>query len=457
MNHFCSSVDSLDSGCSPDKASDSSREDLAAKLEFPTTPSIVQDATSGSWFQSRFHQLLDQFQSGTVTLVAGDNRSVYGNTADKQAINSTVVVADPATYRRVILGSMLGAAESYIDGQWSSDDLTSLIRIMINNLGAIQKVDRTWSRAKNVWNWGRHLLHRNTLAGSRKNIHAHYDLGNDFYQLFLDPSLSYSSAIFEDAALELDCESRTGHTVSMAQLHDASVRKLDVVCQKLNVTASDHVVEIGTGWGAMAIHLASTTGCRVTTTTISQEQYHHAVKRVNEAGLNDRVTVLQKDYRQLTGQYDKLVSIEMIEAVGHQYFDQFFATCSKLLRPGGQMLLQSILIAGQHYQDYIRRTDFIRRYIFPGGCLPSVAAIQQSIDRVTDFQLTGMTDHTQDYAMTLQVWRKTFMNKLNQVHELGHDQKFVRLWHFYLCYCEAAFRERRTNLAQFVFEKPAAV
>ena len=205
----------------------------------------------------------------------------------------------------------------------------------------------------------------------------------------------------------------------------------------------------------MAIHLASRTGCRVTTTTISQEQYRHAVEQVAAAGLSDKVTVLQHDYRDLTGSYDKIVSIEMIEAVGHQYFDQFFGACSKLLRPGGKMLLQSILIAGQHYQSYIRRTDFIRRYVFPGGCLPSIGAIQKSIDRVTDFQMTSLDDYSHDYAITLSLWRKAFMSQLAEVQRLGYDQKFIRLWHFYLCYCEAAFRERRTNLAQIVFEKPA--
>ena len=448
MNHLCSTLDSIDSDRSPDVA-EHECPPCPFEFEFPAVPRTSDAAEESSLFRSPFQKLLGGIESGTLTFLERDRQHKFGSCVESNPLHANVVINDSAAYRRMVLGSTLGAAESYIDGQWSSDDLTTLIRIMIRNLDVIQHVDRTWSRAKNVWNWGRHLLRRNTVAGSRQNIHDHYDLGNDFYKLFLDPSLSYSAAIFDEA-------SRSSELLSPDCLHEASIRKLDVVREKLNVTASDHVLEIGTGWGAMAIHLASTTGCRVTTTTISQEQYRHAVQQVAEAGLVDQVTVLQQDYRELTGCYDKIVSIEMIEAVGHQYFDQFFATCSKLLRPGGKMLLQSILIAGQHYQSYIRRTDFIRRYVFPGGCLPSIAAIQQSVDRVTDFQMTDLADYSDDYAMTLSMWRKSFMSQLPEVRSLGYDQKFIRLWHFYLCYCEAAFRERRTNLAQIVFEKPAA-
>lgn len=452
MNHFCSTATSNDSDCSSVSFDAIECRESEAVLEFPFTHCLdeAEPRETPSFFRSPFQKLLGKIDSGRLTLVDGGARQVYGVCEDDtESLQAQVAIADPAAYRRVVLGSTLGAAESYIDGQWSSDDLTSLIRIMIRNLGVIQRVDQTWSRAKNAWNWGRHLFRRNTVAGSRKNIHEHYDLGNDFYKLFLDPTLSYSSAIFDE-------DSRLIEPVSTDCLHEASIRKLDVVRQKLDVVSSDHVLEIGTGWGAMAIHLASTTGCQVTTTTISREQYHYAVQQVAEAGLADQITVLQQDYRSLTGSYDKIVSIEMIEAVGHQYFDQFFAACSKLLRPGGKMLLQSILIAGQYYQSYIRRTDFIRRYVFPGGCLPSIAAIQKSIDRVTDFQMTNLEDYSLDYAITLSLWRKSFMNQLSEVERLGYDQKFVRLWHFYLCYCEAAFRERRTNLAQIVFEKPAA-
>lgn len=453
MNHFCSTLDSIDCDSPAESVADTDCCSTGVKLEFPLGNRSSQPGAMDSFFRSSFQRLMAGIGAGSaLTLLEGTSRATYGangSISDQfDSLQAHIAIADPAAYRRIVTGSTLGAAESYVDGQWSSDDLTSLIQIMIRNIDVIHGVDRSWSRAKNLWNWFRHSLRRNTLAGSRRNIHDHYDLGNDFYQLFLDPTLSYSSAIFDSSH-----DSIEPHTQDA--LHQASIRKLEVVSQKLDIRSTDHVLEIGTGWGAMAMHLASTTGCRVTTTTISQEQYRHAVQRVAEAGLADQVTVLQQDYRELAGSYDKIVSIEMIEAVGHQYFDQFFATCSKLLRPGGKMLLQSILIAGQHYQSYIRRTDFIRRYIFPGGCLPSIGAIQKSVDRVTDFQMTRMDDYSHDYAVTLKIWRQSFMSQLNEIDRLGYDQKFVRLWHFYLCYCEAAFRERRTNLAQIVFERPS--
>jgi cyclopropane-fatty-acyl-phospholipid synthase len=457
MNHFCSTLDSVETNCSAaETAINLDHLSDGVKFEF----AIHSDERKGhfleSFFRSSFRRWLSGIETGAIAVIEGsESWSTGSNTSEGDSLHAHIAIADPAAYRRMITGSTLGAAESYADDQWSSDDLTSLIRIMIRNLGVVHKVDRSWSRAKNFWNWLRHSLRRNTLAGSRRNIHEHYDLGNDFYKLFLDPTLSYSSAIFGNQAGSLDYDSTEPN--SLEDLHAASIHKLNVVRQKLNVCSSDHVLEIGTGWGAMAVHLASTTGCRVTTTTISQEQYGHAVRKVQEAGLEDQITVLQQDYRQLAGSYDKIVSIEMIEAVGHQYFDQFFSTCSNLLKPGGKMLLQSILIAGQHYQAYIRRTDFIRRHIFPGGCLPSIGAIQQSVDRVTDFQMTRMDDYSHDYALTLKIWRRAFMSQLSEVRRLGYDQKFIRLWHFYLCYCEAAFRERRTNLAQIVFEKPSSV
>jgi len=450
MNRFCSTLDSIDCDSPAKSVGDADCCSTGVKLEFHLGEVSNQPKVSDSLFRSSFQRLLSGVRSGSLTILDGASRSTYGSSsAEPDSLQAHIAIADPAAYRRMVTGSTLGAAESYAEGQWSSDDLTSLIQIMIRNIDVIHGVDRSWSRAKNLWNWFRHSLRRNTLAGSRRNIHDHYDLGNDFYKLLLDPTLSYSSAIFDFGS-----SSETAEPESQESLHRASIRKLDVVCEKLEVGPSDHVLEIGTGWGAMAIHLASKTGCRVTTTTISQEQYRHAVERVAEAGLSDQVTVLQQDYRELSGSYDKIVSIEMIEAVGHQYFDQFFATCSKLLRPGGKMLLQSILIAGQHYQSYIRRTDFIRRYIFPGGCLPSLGAIQRSVDRVTDFQMTRMDDYSHDYAVTLKIWRQSFMSQLTEIRGLGYDEKFVRLWHFYLCYCEAAFRERRTNLAQIVFDKP---
>jgi len=284
-----------------------------------------------------------------------------------------------------------------------------------------------------------HGVNRNTRRGSERNISAHYDLGNEFFQLFLDPTMMYSSALFGDRA---------------ATLEAASEAKLDEICRQLELKPEDHLLEIGTGWGSMAIHAARHYGCQVTTTTISKEQYEHSLQRVREAGLADRVEVLCKDYRALDGQYDKLVSIEMIEAVGHEFYREYFSTCSALLRDDGKMVIQAITIADQRYESARDSVDFIKRYIFPGGCLPSVAVIADQLARNTDMQMVHLKDITADYATTLACWRDRFMSQLDAVNRLGFDQRFVRMWEFYLCYCEGGFRERIISTVQVAFAKP---
>jgi cyclopropane-fatty-acyl-phospholipid synthase len=284
-----------------------------------------------------------------------------------------------------------------------------------------------------------HLLNRNTHSGSRRNISAHYDLGNDFFRLFLDPTMMYSSAIFESPADTLET---------------AAVAKLDEICRQLELSPEDHLLEIGTGWGGMAIHAASRYGCRVTTTTISREQYEHARAEVERHGLSDRITVLCEDYRQLTGEYDKLVSIEMIEAVGHDFYRSYFQCCSKLLKADGKMVIQAITIPDQRYDRARRSVDYIKRYIFPGGCLPSLAVIAQHIAEDTDLQLVHLRDITRDYARTLAHWRERFLANLDSVRAMGFDERFIRMWEFYLCYCEGGFRERIIGTAQLAFAKP---
>jgi cyclopropane-fatty-acyl-phospholipid synthase len=284
-----------------------------------------------------------------------------------------------------------------------------------------------------------HSLNRNTRKGSRKNIAAHYDLGNDFFHLFLDPTMMYSAAVFD---------------TSEATLEDASQAKLNEICLQLELTPDDHLVEIGTGWGGMAIHAATHYGCRVTTTTISREQYEYARQRVAELGLTDRITVLCEDYRNLTGQFDKLVSVEMIEAVGHQFYGNYFARCSALLKPSGKMVIQAITISDQRYRQARDTVDFIKRFIFPGGCLPSLAVIADHIARDTDMQIVHLRDITQDYARTLACWRERFTEQLEAVRRMGFDDHFIRMWEFYLCYCEGGFRERIIGTVQLSFAKP---
>ncbi|MCB2069151.1 MAG: class I SAM-dependent methyltransferase, partial [Ottowia sp.] len=276
-------------------------------------------------------------------------------------------------------------------------------------------------------------------TGSRKNIAAHYDLGNDFFKLFLDPTMMYSSALFPSAD---------------ASLEEASVAKLDELCRQLELRSEDHLLEIGTGWGGMAIHAARHYGCRVTTTTISREQYQYACEQVQQAGLQDRVTVLCEDYRNLTGRYDKLVSIEMIEAVGHAFYSDYFQRCSALLKPEGKMVIQAITIADQRYDSARKSVDFIQRYIFPGGCLPSLAVISDHLARDTDMQMVHLRDITADYALTLAHWRERFMAAQEAVLRQGFDRSFIRMWEFYLAYCEGGFRERIIGTVQLAFAKP---
>jgi cyclopropane-fatty-acyl-phospholipid synthase len=282
-------------------------------------------------------------------------------------------------------------------------------------------------------------LNSNTQTGSRDNIAAHYDLGNEFFQLFLDPTMMYSSAIFDD------------HTMT---LEAASEAKLDEICGQLELKADDHLLEIGTGWGGMAIHAAKHYGCRVTTTTISAEQYEYARARVKEEGLEKQVTLLCQDYRSLTGEYDKLVSIEMIEAVGHKFYKNYFQTCTRLLKHNGKMVIQAITVADQRYQQARDSVDYIKRYIFPGGCLPSVAVIADHVASDTDLQIVHLRDITEDYANTLAHWRERFMAKLEAVEAMGFDEEFIRMWEFYLCYCEGGFRERVISTVQLAFAKP---
>lgn len=346
----------------------------------------------------------------------------------------------PRFFSRLVRGGALGAAESYMDGDWTCRDLVATLRLFARNKDVLTSVDRWGSRlmrpARSLWMW----MHRNHRAGSRRNIAAHYDLSNEFFALMLDPTMTYSSGFFEQDG---------------ATLQEASVAKYDRICRKLDLKPEDHVLEVGTGWGGFAIHAARNYGCRVTTTTISRQQHVLAGQRVREAGVQDRVELLLKDYRDLDGQYDKAVSIEMIEAVGERMFDTYFRQCNRLLKPNGAFLLQAITMPDHRYDHYRRRVDFINRYIFPGGFLPSISAIGQSLRRATDFRVAHLEDFGTDYAKTLSGWRANFWDRIDRVRELGFDDRFVRMWHYYLCYCEAGFAENEIGVSQIMLTRPA--
>lgn len=381
---------------------------------------------------------LSRLVQGEVSLSHGQDYIRFGKA--ESDLKAEVTVHHPRFYRRAVLGGSLGIAKSLIEGDWSCDDLTALVRIFIRNMEISDRFERgfAWFCQKSAQ--AGHWLRRNTRIGAARNIHEHYDLGNEFYQLFLDETMSYSCGVFEE---------------SSSTLHDASIAKLERVCHHLHLEPEDHLLEIGTGWGGLAIFAARKYGCRVTTTTISREQYNLAVERIQAAGLSDQITVLLSDYRDLEGKYDKLVSIEMIEAVGSQFFDTYFQKCNDLLHDDGMMLLQSIVIKDQRFQEYINSVDFIRKYIFPGGCLPSVAAVLDSTSKVTDLRLLQLEDIAPHYAQTLRCWQREFNDRLDDVRDLGYSESFIRMWDYYFSYCEAAFEERQCNTVQMLFAKSA--
>lgn len=394
------------------------------------------------WLQNLARTLLlkrlQGLQHGHLLLIEGDRRHGFGSaTADE--INVTIHVEDSRFYGDIAFGGSVGAGEAWMLGYWTCNNLTALIRLMVLNQNVMDSLEggMAWL-AKPVLKI-LHLMNRNTQDGSRRNIAAHYDLGNEMFQLFLDPTMMYSSAIFDTPEMTLE---------------QASNSKLERICRKLDLKPQDHVLEIGTGWGGFAIHAAGRFNCQVTTTTISQAQFDLANERIKAAGLQEKVTVLLKDYRDLEGQFDKLVSIEMIEAVGHQYYDTYFAKCAMLLKPQGMMLLQGITIADQRYESARKSVDFIQRYIFPGSCIPSVTALLDSITRSSDLRLFNLEDIGPHYARTLAEWRISFFNNTEKVRALGYSEEFIRMWEFYLCYCEGGFEERALGDVHMLLVRP---
>lgn len=354
-------------------------------------------------------------------------------------LRARIRIHDTEAWRTIALNGSVGAGEAYMTGDWDADDLPNLIRILARNqqvLGGIDGgVTRVFRALMRVW----YRFQRNSEKGARRNIAAHYDLGNEMFELFLDPTMMYSSAIFPSAE---------------ASLEEASYFKLQRICEKLQLKPEDHLIEIGTGWGGMAIFAAKHYGCRVTTTTISDQQYDLAKQRVEKEGLQDKVTLLKQDYRQLEGQFDKLVSIEMIEAVGHQYLETYFSTLKRLLKPNGLALIQAITIEDQRYEVAKSNVDFIKRYIFPGGFLPSVTAIQNCLTKCTDMTTLHMEDIGRHYAETLRHWRRAFLSREQQLEQMGYNPTFRRMWDFYFSYCEGGFEERSIGTVQLVFARP---
>jgi len=358
---------------------------------------------------------------------------------DPAAAPVEIVVTDATFYRDLCLRGSLGAATGYMDGKWHCRDLTAAFRLFVRNADHADGIDHGLARLSARLEAARHWWRRNTPAGSRRNIREHYDLGNDLFALFLDDTMTYSAGIYPRAD---------------STLREASVHKLDVICRKLRLEPAHHVVETGSGWGSFAIHAARHYGCRVTTTTISDAQYELAARRIAAAGLQDRVRLLMQDYRDLEGKFDRLVSIEMIEAVGHDNLDAYFGTCSRLLKDDGMMLLQAISMPDQRYEQYLRNRDFIQRYVFPGSCCPALGAMVSAAGRSTDLKLVHLDDIAAHYARTLRDWRDNFDRREQEVRALGYPERFLRMWRYYLSYCEAGFAERYLSNYQLLLAKP---
>ena len=396
--------------------------------------------TLDRFLRGRLIAQMSRLRHGRLTLCDALGTVELGEPAHVDTdLRIRIEVDSPGFYRAVAANGSVGAGEAWMDAQWRCDDLVALVRLLVRNRDLLDGMETGLARLGGLAMKAWHALRRNTRTGSRRNIAAHYDLGNDFFRLFLSPDLMYSSGIWAGDDDTLDA---------------ASTRKLDRICRKLDLKPGDHVIEIGTGWGGFAVHAARHYGCRVTTTTISKEQHALAAQRVAEAGLEDRVTLLLQDYRDLTGTYDKLVSIEMIEAIGAQYLDAYFAKLGTLLKPDGLALIQAITIEDHRYEQALHSVDFIKRHVFPGSFIPSIAAMVAAKGRASDLALIQLEDFGLSYARTLEAWRRRFRAALQDVRAQGFDDRFIAMWDFYLAYCEGGFRERSIGVAQLLMAKP---
>ncbi len=401
---------------------------------------LAINGLSGSLLRRGVLRQLARLKKGQLVIIEEGERLVFGSAGS--ALQAEIQVLDAAAWGLVASNGSIGAGEAFIHGYWSSPDLTAVVRVFVSNLEVLDAMEGGLAKLGRPVVQALHWLNRNTRKGSRQNIAAHYDLGNDLFEQFLDPTMMYSAAQFRSPDDSLE---------------QAQLNKLERICRKLDLKPSDHLLEIGTGWGSMALYAAQNYGCTVTTTTLSREQYAFTARRIEALGMQDRVTLLLTDYRDLTGQYDKLVSIEMIEAVGHRFLPTYFKQCAHLLKSNGLMLLQAITIREQRYEQARNSVDFIQRYIFPGGALPCVQKMLEIVSRDTDMNLLHMEDFGLHYARTLRLWHENFRRAQGRLSELGYDDCFLRLWEFYLCYCEGGFLERTIGTAQLLLAKPAAM
>lgn len=389
-----------------------------------------------SIFKSGLQKKFKNLKTGHISVNDGDETFTFGDSSSGESVS--VDIHSQEFYVMTGSGGALGIAEAYVAGYWSSDDVVKLFQIIIRNRDILLSLEKGFAKLVKPINKMIHRGRQNTLKGSKENILAHYDLSNDFYKLWLDPSMTYSCAFFNNDSVTLE---------------EASIEKLDRICRKLDLSEDDSVLEIGTGWGSFSIHAAKNYGCKVTTTTISDAQFDYARSRIKDEGLESKITLINKDYRDLDGKYDKIVSIEMIEAVGYEYIPDYFSKLSSLLNSNGLVALQGITYNDQNFEVYKDSVDFIKKYIFPGSCLISIAQIIDVIKKDTDLAMVDMEDITKHYAVTLNRWRKNFMDVIPKVKEMGYSQAFINMWEFYFLYCEAGFSERNIGDVQMIFAK----
>ena len=387
-------------------------------------------------YKKLVHKQLSQINNASIVIEDGDEMKRFGNS---KSLTARIKVISPSFYKNIVFGGSIGASESFIRGEWKSPNLTKVIQVFARNTEAQDKLESFFIFLLQPFFRVIHRLNQNTIKGSKKNISRHYDLSNDFFKLFLDKKMMYSSAIYK---------------TKKTSLEDAAANKLNVICKKLKLKKSDHLIEIGSGWGGFAIFAAKNYGCKVTTTTISIEQYRYTKNRIREMGLTKQIRVFLKDYRSLRGQFDKLVSIEMIEAVGHQFYDEYFSVISRLLKADGEALIQAITIKDQRYSHAIKSVDFIQKYIFPGSCIPSLTAIQNSLTKSTDLVINDVRDIGRHYAITLAHWRENFIKNKKNIRKLGFDEEFLRMWLFYFAYCEGGFEEKVISDVHLHITKP---
>lgn len=409
-------------------------------MEQIQTNENLEPSRRADFYQSLVFKLLNSATEGQLTMRIGEHRYHFGDA--NASLQAEVIVYDLGIFKTLLFKGSIGIAEDFVAGKWCSPELTRVIEFFVANQHSLDAVEQKFGPLVRLGYFFKKFQQRNNENQAKKNILAHYDLGNHLYKRFLDPHMQYSSAIYPDALTDLE---------------SAQVHKMDTICQRLHLQAGDKVIEIGTGWGGLAIHMAKHYGCNVTTTTISDAQHDYAQQRIKQEGLEDKITLLKQDYRKLDGKFDKLVSIEMIEAVGHEYLEGFYEKCNSLLKRSGLMLIQAITIADQRYDHYRKDVDFIQTYIFPGGCLPSIQRMSQCLTKNTDMVIHEIHDIGLHYAKTLEQWRERFVDAWPELAKEGFDQQFKRLWTYYLCYCEGGFLQRAISTVHMVTRKPAFI